>query len=316
MLSNFFSIFKYHKKKIALGYFLVMIFLYFLFPFNDLGDLVTSKVSDASQGQVYLNFEKLDLSLIPSPGIALSDVTLETSQLPALKAGYLEARPSMMGLITFKPGISIGAEQIFGGDLSLSTRGIDKNKNGTRKQKIDLSFDNIKLNEIFQAFDLNIRLNGSAEGQLSSQVDIELLEQPKSEVSVNLSKVVLEETDLSVQGMSIGIPKISLNQLLLEAKSENGNLQISKLTFGGPGQDITGQMTGKMAMTFVKQGMQFVVQPGGFDFNLKFTISETLKQKLSSYLLFLQNYLVAQNTYSLRISGSSFYGVPQLTKGQ
>ncbi|MBK9293364.1 MAG: type II secretion system protein GspN [Oligoflexia bacterium] len=315
MLSSFFGFFRKQKSKIMLGMFLFIIFLYLFFPFNDLGDLVSAKVSEATQGQVFVSFDRLNLNIIPSPGITLSEVILETPGIPILKAGELIARPSILGIITFKPGISLFAENFLGGDFSITTRGAEKNKNGNRKQKLDLNFEGLKLENLIQLFDSSLQVNGIAQGEISSLVDVDFTEQPKSDLKLNIDKLVLDETDIVMQGLPINIPKISLNKLILEAKSENGNLNISKFSFGGTGQDLTGQLSGRINLNVIKSGTLVSMQPGGFDLNLKFTMSEVLKQKLSSYLGLLQSYLVAQNTYSLKITGSSFYGIPQITKG-
>ena len=125
----------------------------------------------------------------------------------------------------------------------------------------------------------------------------------------------LEETDLNLQGMPPSLPKISLGQTQIEAKLDKGQVQIQKLVFGKGGQDLSGMITGHMGLTTVKQGQGVGFVPGAYEFFIKLQVGESLKQKAGIYLGVLQNYLVAQNTYSIKLSGANFYAVPSMTKG-
>lgn len=321
MLSKIFTpvlnLFRFHKKRIALYFAMVTVFLYFIFPFNDLSDLVTAKVSEATAGQIYVGFDKLDLALLPTPGLSLHNVLVDSSYFPELKAKYLSASPSILGLLTFKPGVTIRGEEILGGDLVLSTRGGDKTPAGKTKQKVELDFDNLKLSDLIGLLDAQVKLSGQASGHLYSQVDPEFGEQPTGTVTLNLNKVLLDESDLNLQGMPLRLPKINVNQVELAAKLDKGSLDISKLNIGKAGSDISAQVTGKVNYMLDKQGGTVISRPGSYDLNIKFQISEALKQKVGVYLTLLQQYQVAQNTYSLKIAGNGFYGPPtQISKGQ
>ena len=61
------DIFKIHKLKIFTVVFSALLFFVMLFPFDDLSDLVTEKVAVATNNQVFLTFERLNLSLFPGP---------------------------------------------------------------------------------------------------------------------------------------------------------------------------------------------------------------------------------------------------------
>jgi fucose permease len=71
-----------------------------------------------------------------------------------------------------------------------------------------------------------------------------------------------------------------------------------------------------MGLTFNKLGTMVTPVIGAYDLNIKLQLSETLKQKLSSYLGLLQTFQVATNTYSIKLAGNGFFGPPQITKGQ
>ncbi len=44
-----------------------LVFVFLLFPFDDLSDLISSQVSKLSNNSVYVQFERLKMSLFPQP---------------------------------------------------------------------------------------------------------------------------------------------------------------------------------------------------------------------------------------------------------
>lgn len=292
-------------------------FLYLLFPFNDLGDLVSSKVSEATGGQLYVTFDKLDISMFPSPGLALENVFVESVFFPGIKAQSLSASPSILGLMTFKPGVTIRGDKVLGGDFVLSTRGGGKTSNGKLKQKVDFEFENFKLTDIIGLLDAPIRASGFLTGEFHSQVDPEFSEQPSGDIKLNIKQALIEESDFTVQSMPLSIPKMNLDPIEIDAKSDKGNIEIKKLSIGKPGQDFSAQVNGRIQINFQKQGTNVFPAAGPYDLNIKLQIGEVVKQKLGPFLSLLNTYSTAQNTYSIKIAGNGFYGPPQsVTKGQ
>src|SRR4051812_35387749 len=95
ILSPLLNVIRFHKKKVGLFVVLFLVFLYFIFPFNDLGDFVAQKVSEATSGQVFVGFDTLDINLLPEPGIAMSNVQVETPFTPKLTAKNLSLAPNI-----------------------------------------------------------------------------------------------------------------------------------------------------------------------------------------------------------------------------
>ena len=80
-----------------------LVFLFVLFPFDDLGDLVSSQVAKISGNSLYVQFEKLKMSIIPQPGVQLDEVFVESARMPALSASEIVITPSISGMIQKKP---------------------------------------------------------------------------------------------------------------------------------------------------------------------------------------------------------------------
>src|SRR3954471_23117121 len=97
------NIFRHHKLKVVCGLLSFLVFLFLLFPFSDLSDLVSAQIAEATQGQVYIQFEKMGLGLIPRPSVSLKDTTIITRQLPIqdLHVGRFSFSPSLFELISF-----------------------------------------------------------------------------------------------------------------------------------------------------------------------------------------------------------------------
>ena len=54
-----------NKFKFVVLLFSTVVFAFILFPFDDLSDLVSTQVSKATSGRVYVQFDHMNLSLLP-----------------------------------------------------------------------------------------------------------------------------------------------------------------------------------------------------------------------------------------------------------
>jgi type II secretion system protein N len=315
-INAFFNIFRYHKRKIFLLASLYSFFLYLLFPFNDLGDLVASKVSEMTGGQVFVNFDTLNLSIIPQPGLALTNVNVETAFTPKLTAKSLSVAPNVTGLLTFKPGVSIYAEELLGGDVSLSTRGSGKTAAGKMKQKLSLELENLNLSEIAKLAQLPMRLTGNISGNMESNFDMDFSEQPTGTLQLQASKVVLPDSSINTPIGPLALPKLNLNDIVLESKADKGVFEISKFVVGKPGGDLYASVTGRMDMRITKSGAEVYPQMGQYDLIVRLQVGEAFKQKMGMYLGILQAYQNAANSYAFRMMGQNMYAPPNISKVQ
>src|SRR4051812_29728975 len=105
ILESINNLFRNHKLKILVIISAFLFFLITLFPFRDIGDLITSQISEATQNQVYVDFKDLGLTLFPQPGLKMEGVTIDNPMFPTLAAENLFVSTSLLGLITFRPGI-------------------------------------------------------------------------------------------------------------------------------------------------------------------------------------------------------------------
>jgi len=296
--------------------FLYIFFLYLLFPFNDLGDLVASKVSELTSGQIFINFDTLDLSIVPQPGLELTNVNVETAFTSRLTAKSLSVAPNVAGLLTFKPGVSIYAEELLGGDISLSTRGSGKTAAGKTKQKLNIELENLNLAEIVKLTQMPIRLTGDLSGSVDSNFDIDFTEQPSGTIQLEASKVIMPDSSVNTMMGPLSLPKLILNDIIFESKADKGIYEISKFIIGKPGGDLYANATGRIDLKVLKSGTEVYSQLNQYDLTVKFQVGEAFKQKLGIFLSFLEKCQASTNSYSCRFVGQNLYGPPSITKVQ
>ncbi|MBX9768138.1 MAG: hypothetical protein K2X47_12770, partial [Bdellovibrionales bacterium] len=93
-----------------------LIFFVAIFPLGDVSDIVTKIVHEQTQKQVFVTFNDLGLTAVPQPGLKLEGVELVMPFfIEPLKVGGLVVSPSLLGILSFQPGVSVFAENVFSG---------------------------------------------------------------------------------------------------------------------------------------------------------------------------------------------------------
>ena len=116
------NIFRFHKAKILLFFGLIVAFVVVFFPYDDLSDMITSQVAEASGNSVYIQFEDLSVGFLPQPGVKMSNVVIEHPLIAGeLRADTLKAAPSILAAIKQLPLLRLKMENLFKGNLDLTT---------------------------------------------------------------------------------------------------------------------------------------------------------------------------------------------------
>jgi len=259
-IASIFGMFKNLSKKITLKmfltFFLSVIFFVLLFPFNDLGDLVTSKISDATSGNVYLVFDKMALSFLPL-GIQVSQVTVETPTAPSLKMDSLAASPWIPGLLAFKLGADIHATGLFRSDVDIGFKQTGKTTDGVA-QSIDLNVAGLSLPAVSEYLHngnlLNLMLTGSLDLNTSLTVDSSYKTQPDGTITATGKNFGLPSQSFMTTIGPLQTPQLKLGTVSLRAKMGSSRLEIEDFAFGGAGQDITGKIKGELGIVVQSDG--------------------------------------------------------------
>jgi len=279
ILSPITALFKYHKLKLLGVIAFALLFAVLIFPYDDLSDLATAKVSQITQNQVYLQFDSLDLGLLP-PGLAMGGVSVETPTLPPVKAGHLEISPWLSGLIVGKQGASVDAKDLFGGVIASDFHEGDKTKGGERVKNIAVEAQGIKLPALSKFLAegnlAQFLLQGTLNLNTQMQIDPLFDTQPNGEIGFKIDGLTLPGQTLRIAmapgapAMPLALPEVKLGNTKMTAKMGEGSLKIEDLSFGND-QTVAGKITGQIGVTFRRSnaGVQPVVGTYDLRINLR-----------------------------------------------
>lgn len=314
-LQKFIGLFRFHKLKMLLTVFFTLLFTLMIFPYNDLGDWVSMKVSEVTQNQVFVQFENMSLSLIPQPGLKLKDVYVESALGPQVNVGALAVSPSIRGLLTLKPGVSISAEDLFSGDVQVTTRGGQEAKGGNQKQIISLSTEDVLIEKIMELVKAPLTVNGKVDASSEVDLDPQFTEQPEGKINLTVKKFHLPASVAQTPFGPLNVPELKISKIQLKGRLKSGELFIDNLVVGNSKDELNGTIKGKVRLQLRKRGVQVTPIFGRYEFTTNLKTLPQLEKKAGLFLGFLDSYKtpdIGGNKYILKLSGSRFGPPPQI----
>jgi type II secretion system protein N len=308
----FLGIFRYHKLKILVVLLSTLMFAFLRFPIDDLGDVVSAKISDATQGQIFCQFDSMGLQLVPQPSLSLEHVDLETPFVSHLKTDELKLSVSIAALLAFKIGFVVDAYGLFRGQAFASFREGEKSKDGGRKYVIRLGADKLDLADIKKAADLPFNLRGALNAKIDSTIDPTFADQPESEVQVNVGSLEMPASTVATPFGPMNLPTVKWSNVNLKGRLVGGKFIVEEGKIGS-GQDLlNGQLKGTMDVRISKAGNQTFPEFGAYDFKVELNVNKTVEKDFGLFLSFLDTYkspTLSGSKYLFRASGIQM-GVP------
>jgi type II secretion system protein N len=303
---------RHEKKKIFIFGLFILFFLVVLFPFSDLSDFVTAQISKATNNQVFVQFRSPGLSLFPGVGFELKEVHLETSFLPPIKARSVTVSPSLLGLLTFRPGVKLNVSQVLGGNVDLSLQ--KANLNGKPGQAVSLDTEGVELSQVLELTSSHFPVSGKMNLTASAEIEPTFVDPPTAQVEAQINKFDLSSDTIATPLGPLNLPPLSLKQINLKGELREGRFLIDQFVAGQPGDELSANVKGRMEVR-VQPGP--FVQPGAFDLEVRISAKESFKQKAGLFLSFLNSYQKpgpnGTTVYAFRIKGSSFNAPPNLS---
>ena len=320
------ALFKRHKLKAFSIFAFAAAFAFLIFPYGDLADLLTRKVSEATGGAVFLDVDAMSLSFWP-PGAELDRVTLETPSMPAISLASLAVSPSVSSLLALRLGGSLAARGLFKGDVEASYAQGKKTKSGERVHVVDASLSGVNLsgvNDFLRSMAAapgafggdpmaamqgqllgSLNLKGSASGTMSASVDPRFDEPPTGAFNLDLKNFSANLT--SLLGMDLIFERAAVVGRLSE-----GKLKVEKADLGSAKDEISLKAKGSMDLAFVAAGGGSARPiPGAYDFNVTLRASDAATRRLGLIL----DSIVAQGAKVEKSAGSSTYKFRALSGG-
>lgn len=315
------NVFRFHKMKIGLFFAFFIVFTIMLFPYNDLGDLVTSKISQATQNTVYLQFSDLNPSFFPTVGLEFENVSVDTPFLQGIKANSLTVRPSILSLLAFKPGLSLNADGFFKGSADISGSIPGMSAEATRKPKISGELQGIDLSEVTKSLKLPIDLGGKMKFETDSlALDLTNYEQTTGDLSANIKDAKLGAMNINTPLGPLPLPSMSFSSIDFQADAKNGNVKVGKLALGKTGDEFVGTAKG----TFDLKNQPYGLPLGSYDFSIELEVQSSFEARMgvlwSTVEGFIESYKRASSpgkkTYAFRISGQGVMNPPKISPYQ
>jgi type II secretion system protein N len=305
-----------HKFKFVLMILSALVFAFFLFPFDDLGDLVTAQVAKLTGNQVYLLFDRMNVGVM-DPGLQLSNVYLETSSMPPLSAQEITVTPSVMSLINKKPAGSVSAKGLFKGSVEISLKPGGKSENGIEKQKIQLTAQKLALADLRELASLPMALKGQLSVTSSATADLAFQEQPDMDISLKVDRFELPSGNVNTMMGPLALPELKLASLELKGRLSAGRFQIEDCSIGKEGDELRGSIKGGVALQ-LKYSDAAGLNPllGAYDFTIDLNIKKGLQDRAALFLSFLDQYKTVTTDgahFQFRVSATSPFMPPNIS---
>lgn len=307
-----FRFLKRHWMKFILWISLSLTFVFLLFPFDDLSDLVTTQVSKITGGQIYLRFDRFSVSPL-GPKAEFENVFVETPSLPGLHTQELSIAPSFMSLINQKPHGKVEAKGLFKGNVEIQIKGGTKGEKGQERHTVDLNIKKVALAELRDVMRIPMPLKGELNVRATSLTDLTFEEQPEGDLTLTIDQFDMPASNLNLPMTGpVNLPEIKLKQVELKGRLTGGRFIIESGRIGDPKDELSGTVKGDMQIQILRNGDAINPQFGGYNLSVSIKIKKGLQDKLAWMLGPLDSYKKDTSDggqYNIKLSGA-YFGAP------
>ncbi len=310
---------RYHKMKIASVFAFAAFFSLWIFPYNDLGNLLTSKIYEGSGQQLYFAAENLDLTLFPIPGIAASGVTVEPGprgqRFAPLKMLEVEIRPLLSAILAFHGGASVDATGFFGGALSLAVATTNSifSKDPGAIELNSFELKNIILTEILDyvgemmSAPLQMKISGKLSASSSGMsIDPTFKTPIKGDLGFSIANLSLP-TQIPLTGFgALDIPQIKIQKAEFQTQWANNRVNITKGVFGTDKDPMSGRTLGNIEMRPSPNGG---VSAGAYNICLELNFTQVFYADLLQKIPLLDGFKNMTEKYRIQNSSGVRYGL-------
>lgn len=246
------------KFHILVGFFSIFVFVFLLFPFDDLTDLASSQIAAATQNRVFTQFEGLDVSLFPTISAEATKAHIEIAGVPLpIKAEFVRVWPSVFAAIRQRAEGHLRMEGFYNGNIDIRLRDGGVSDRGSQRQNVVFDTEGIQIGSLIEAAKLSLPLDikGLLTLKSSGVIDMGFTEEPQFDADIGLASFQSLPFSLDMQGMGLSVPGLKLSEVSIKAKLNAGRLELEQVRLGKAGDDL--QMTVKGTMVLqMTQGQQ------------------------------------------------------------
>ena len=306
---------KHNKGRIFVMILSSLVFLFLLFPFDDLSDLISTQVSKLSNNSVYLQFDRLKMSVFPQPGMKLDNVYIEAARLPALTTSELVITPSITGIIQQKPFGHVSAKGLLKGDVDLNVSKGSRSDNGIERQKIELKVKKMSLQDLRELGNLPVLLKGHLSLETTALADLSFQEQPDIEIVLNINQFELPPSNVNTPMGPLTLPDLKISSVELRGRLAAGRFVIETGTIGKASDELSGTIKGNIGLTIANNGGQFNPQMGAYNFDIDLRTKRSFQDRAALFLTFIDGFKTPTadgSQYKFKISATNPMMPPQI----
>jgi type II secretion system protein N len=312
LIQSFFKLIFSNKLKLLVVLVSTAVFLFLLFPFDDLSDLVAVQVSKATKNQVYVQFDHMDLDLIPA-GLRLKNLSVETNQFPPLRTSEVKISPALSSVIYQKPAGSLTATGFLKGDVEVSLSSAPKSENGNERSKISIEAAKLSLSELRDLLSLPLPLRGSLDVKSNATADLAFREQPDVEVDVKIEKFEVPPSNVNTPLGPLNLPELKISSLQLKGRLSAGRFQITQAVIGKGSDELSGTVKGGISLQIQNFGGKLIPSSGSYAFDIDLVVKKSLEERAKLFLSFIDAYKSSDSQgsrYRFKVSASGPESVP------
>jgi type II secretion system protein N len=303
-LRSFLKVLGFHRWRILLFFGLTFLFTFVFFPFGDLNDVISVQISKATQGQIYVTFEDIEVSIFPDPGLSLEKISLETPDIGPVSVDQLIFLPSISGLIAQKPSGIVKMRGILGGDLDLAVTPGKRTEAGSETLAVSASGKNLALNRLKTLLQLPVALSGKVALEAKGTVEPTFAEQPDVDLELNLEQFAMPQTDIDPPATGpITLPETKLGKVELKGRLSAGRFNIERANIGTLADELHGTIKGGVSLTLQNRGGLLAI-PGSYNLDVDLTITTAFEPKLRTF-----PFLMALDQYKSTVPTGTRYAV-------
>lgn len=278
------------KLKIIATLVLTGVFIVVLFPLNDINDFVTSEVAKQTGNQVYVQFDNINLSLIPSPGLALDALSLQAGPMPPLSIRRLEVHPSLMGLLLQKIDARASAQGLFRGQVEATIKPGKKYENGAIAQAITLKAERVNLADLRQFASLPVSIRGQVNLNADGVLDMAFTNQPDVTVDLQSPSFELEPSTIDTMMGPLSLPALKMGRLQIKGRLSAGQFVIEDGVFGKEGDEVAGSIKGKMGLEMRNLGGRILPVPSTYEFQVDLAAKKSFEDRSKLFLMLIEQH--------------------------
>lgn len=280
-------------------------FSIWLFPYDDLKDLVSKIVFEGTGSSLFLSYENLNLS--PSK-ITLEGLEVEQTRGPFnVRAEQLSLQPELASVLFGPfPFGKVSLLGVFDGDLRVEAKKGKKSELGNQGQSLDLIIKDVQIAKLLKSLGVPFQISGSlsldtkasvflgktneagdqesadAEGESSLSDSLVFLEPPEAELSGNIKKFNIPAQSLQTGMGPLNLPDMLWRQMDIKARLSRGVLLIDRLALNSEKKDFDAIIKGSLNVN-LDSPAQFSL--GGYQLQVELKVSADYYR--NNQLLFL-----------------------------